>query len=281
MNKFKQIQNSHLALTQYHRWYQVYEVPFNKFRIDNQLEILADEIEITTSAGTSKGKANLEDRLKDYEGWQNAHHVLKTNIKLIDDITLSLEADILYQNIRPDNSRYSCTIHYSTLLKKSDNILPLFTSVKIQPTGNIENPEFISAYVDNRAKSFMHYWLYCIETANGNSTHFKELLATKFELNLSTNELIDNYEKFDKWIVSIHNPIKISGHKPKNFSSKLNDDQTISVSVDFEWQGVSVDDKEMTAETHHEWNLENNLDERFARMKTMKVTETKPFQNIN
>jgi hypothetical protein len=33
----------------------------------------------------------------------------------------------------------------------------------------------------------------------------------------------------------------------------------------------------MVAETHHEWILENNLDERFARMKKMTVTQITPF----
>lgn len=36
----------------------------------------------------------------------------------------------------------------------------------------------------------------------------------------------------------------------------------------------------MVSETSHEWLLENNMDERFARMKTMKVIQVKPFQIV-
>ena len=61
---------------------------------------------------------------------------------------------------------------------------------------------------------------------------------------------------------------------------RINVDNTINVSVDFEWEGISVENKPMIAETHHEWILENNLDERFARMKMMKVIQTKPFQTV-
>ena len=34
----------------------------------------------------------------------------------------------------------------------------------------------------------------------------------------------------------------------------------------------------MVAQTHHEWVLTNTQDERFARMQSMQVTLTKPYQ---
>lgn len=280
MDKFKNIQNSHLALTQYYRWYQVYEVPFNEARINNQLDILDIDVEIASMAGTTKGKEGLEDRLRLFEGWKNAHHVKNTQVSLLDNGELSLQADILYQNIRPDDSRYSYTIHYSTTLHPRENDLPIFTKLKIEGTGSIDEPQFESAYVDNRAKSFMHYWLYLIETAGVNGHKFKELLSDEFELNLSTTSKVETLDKFNEWIESIPTRIKTSGHYPKNFSAKENDDNTISVSVDLDWEGISVDDKPMIAQTHHEWILENNLDERFARMKKMSVTQVVPFQIV-
>jgi len=280
MDKFQEIKNNHLALTQYYRWYQVYEVPFTKSRIDNQLDILGDDVEISSQAGTTKGKDGIADRLKLFEGWKNAHHVKNTAVHSVDDSTLKLEADILYQNIRPDDSRYSYTIHYSTLLQLKENDLPVFKVVSIQPTGNIENPQFIAAYADNRAKSFMHYWLYLMETIEMNTDKFEELLAENFELNLSSTAKITTFKQFKEWAKTIPARIKTSGHYPKNLMVKENGYTTINVSVDFEWQGVSIDDKSMITETHHEWTLENNLDERFARMKTMIVTQTKPFQVV-
>lgn len=278
MDKFQEIQNNHLALTQYYRWYQVYEIPFTKATIENQLDILSDTVEITSQAGTTKGKEDLPERLKLFEGWQNAHHVKNTEVSLVDGNILKLEADILYQNIRPDDTRYSYTIHYSTLLELRDNDLPVFKVVSIQPTGSIENPQFVSAYAENRAKSFMHYWLYLMETIEYNTDKFQELLAEKFELNLSTSAKITTFDAFKEWANTVPERIKSSGHFPKNLTVEKNQDGTIRVIVDFEWQGVSVDGKPMIAETHHDWLLENNTDERFARMKKMTVTQTKPFQ---
>jgi hypothetical protein len=100
------------------------------------------------AAGTIKGKEGLLERLKKYEGWQNAHHFQNTAIELLENDTLQLEANILYQNMRPDESRYSYTVHYSTTLRLKENNLPVFKTVSIQPTGNIELPQFISAYAN-------------------------------------------------------------------------------------------------------------------------------------
>ncbi|MDX8363215.1 hypothetical protein [Cytobacillus sp. IB215316] len=278
MDPFSQTKDNHLALTQYYRWYQVYEMPFNKARIDNQLDILASDIEISSQSGTSTGKDNIKERLMMYEGWQNAHHVKHTQVNRIDNNYLSLEAEILYQNIRPDKSRYSYTIHYSTVLRLRDNDLPLFTKVKIEPIETIEDPQFLSAYGENRAKSFMHYWLYLIETVNVNKDKFDELLANQFEFDLSSTSKIVNNNQFKEWLESIEQQVKHSAHYPKNFSVQKNSNQTLHVSVDFDWEGISVNDTPLVAETHHEWILDNNPDERFPRIKSMKVTQKTPFQ---
>jgi hypothetical protein len=280
MDKFQEIKNNHLALTQYYRWYQVYEVPFTNSTIINVLDILSPDVEIASQAGTTKGKDELVEKLKLYEGWKNAHHVKNTQVYVVNDKTLKLEADILYQNLRPDDSEYNYNIHYTILLEIRNNDLPVFKSVTIQPTGSVENLEFISSYSENRAKSFMHYWLYLMETIEVNVEKLKELLAENFELTLSETSKITTLEKFKEWASSVPTRIKLSGHYPKNLVITENNDSTIDVTVDFEWQGVSIDNKPMIAETHHQWTLENNLEERFARMKKMFVTQTKPFQLV-
>jgi hypothetical protein len=112
-NIFKAEQQTHLALTQYYRWYQVYEVPFTAKRIQNQKDILSNDVEIISSLGTSKGTEQLEDRLKVYEGWKNAHHVQHTDVKLMPDGNIALEADIIYQNIRPDQSKFRSSANNS------------------------------------------------------------------------------------------------------------------------------------------------------------------------
>ncbi|RNA63019.1 hypothetical protein D1631_14300 [Chryseobacterium nematophagum] len=274
MKEIKEIQYANLALTQYYRWYQVYEVPFTDARIENQKDILDEDIVIDSLSGVSKGKADLKERISIFKGWKNAHHVQSTQVKLISDEKLSLEADIIYQNIRPDASRISYTIHYSTELKLGSHDLPVFTKVNIAPTGEIKEFEFKEAYTENRSKSFMHYWLHCIDTCNENSIdRFKELLAHKMTVDEGDEKfIINSQDQLKTWILSITSGIKTGAHQPKNFVCKSNEDGTISVSVDLERLYVSKEDKNLIEKTHQEWVLENNMDERFARIRSIKIT---------
>ena len=273
-------QQTHAALAQYHRWYQVYEVPFTAQRIANQKDILSDDVEIVSQMGSTKGKAGLEERLKVFTGWQNAHHVQDSNVSVSTDGLLLLEADIVYQNIRPDDSKHSYTLHYSAQLRPRGTELPVFKKLLLKPTGEIKDFRFESAYAENRAKSFMHYWLFLVETAHGNSEKFQEMLADGFAMELGDKRRLDNWVAFDAWIKSINNQIATSTHTAKNFTLTDRGDDGLQVSVDFDWKGVNREGQHMVAETHHEWLLTNNQDERFARLKKMTVTMLRPFQLV-
>ena len=277
-NLFELEQLTHLVLAQYYRWYQVYEIPFTDNTIRNQKDILSDEVEIVSQNATTKGKDGLEDRLRVFTGWQNAHHVQRTEVKKLADGSLSLEADILYQNIRPDHSKYSYTLHYSTELEQRANDLPVFTKLALQPTGVVEEFNFEKAYALNRAKSFMHYWLYLMERPD--VERFKELLDDNFELHLSSGNTITDLETFEKWILSNASKLKTSTHQYKNLEVVDNQD-TIVVRVTFDWKGITVTDEKMIAETQHEWVLSNNTELRFAKMKTMNVQVVQPFQVVD
>lgn len=274
-------QQTHAALAQYHRWYQVYEVPFTAQRIANQKDILSHDVEVVSQMSSTKGKAELEDHLKAFTGWQNAHHVQHSKVSLSPKGKLLLEADIVYQNIRPDDSKHSYTVHYSTQLQPCGSSLPVFEKVVIKPTGEVQDFRFESAYAENRAKSFMYYWLFLVETAHGNSDRFREILADGFAIELSGNRHLDNWVEFDAWVQSIDSQTITSTHAPKNFKVVDKGDSTLQVTVDFDWKGVNREGKAMVAQTHHEWVLANNLDERFARLQTMVVTTVKPFKVVD
>ncbi len=278
-NKFKLEQLQHLVLAQYHRWYQVYEVPFTANTIGNQKDILSDDVEISSQNGTTKGKDGLEDRLRVFTGWQNAHHVQNSTVKLLENGNLSLEADILYQNIRPDNSKYSYTLHYSTLLQQRENDLPVFTRLNLQPSGVVEEFKFEEAYAENRVKSFMHYWLYLMECPNFNK--FKELLDNNFVLHLSTGDSISDHESFKRWIDSTAFKIKTSTHQYKNLEILNSNNTILKVKVDFDWKGITTNNEKMIARTHHEWILSNDTENRFAKMKQMHVRILNPFQLVD
>jgi hypothetical protein len=269
MNKSK---NAHLAKAQLYRWYQLYEREMNEKRIENQMQILADDVVIKSAAGEMRGKENYPARLSVYEGWQNAHHVQTVEVAETKNGLLNMEADIRYQNIQPDGQKKTYTIHYSTLLTKSSEILPLFSSIEIKPTGETKD-EFEDAYPVNRIKSLMHYWLALMENLDGDFLPFKELLTDNFLLNFSTASEINSIEKLHARLNGTPKSLLQSSHCPEKFSVKKIMENEYEMTVEFDWKGVGKDGNKMTARTRHVWYIIDNLNDRFAKIKRADVTQ--------
>ncbi|WP_303312208.1 nuclear transport factor 2 family protein [Hymenobacter sp. BT730] len=275
---FLETEQSHLALAQYYRWFQIYERPYTENRIKNATALLADDALIKSVIGDLNGPAEFQERLMEYKDWQNAHHVQYATITPLSDDKLSLLGHALFQNIRPDGTRHSFTIQYDAQLTQVSGDLPVFTFFKLTPTSTVEPAEFADAYPQNRVTSFMHYWLYCMETHKGDATKMRELFTPDFELNMATGGHINNWEQFEAWIKSTYSRIRYTSHRTRNLTVQPNPDGTLSASFMMDWQGISADGEPMIAEMQHEWLLEDNLDNRFAALKKVQVVATKPFQ---
>lgn len=278
-NMFQNEQQEHLALVQFYRWFLAFEKEQNNARVENHLAILSDSVLITTYNGPLHGKAGMLGFLEHVKTWKNSHHIEKTVVNVNDDGSISLEADIVYQNILPDGNQNEYKIHYTTCLSSAKNELPIFTEVKLLPFETMNNPVFEDAYIKNRAKSFMYYWLYLADTFYENGHEFEELVAPGFRLKHAPEDVI-GYEAFSNWLKDVRVQYKETLHSFKNFKSTLNRDGTITISADVEWKGINQKGEKMIGELHHDWILQNNPDERFPKMKEMKLTLTKPFQVV-
>jgi len=270
---------SHLAKAQYYRWYQLYERPITDARIKNQLELLADDIFLQSAAGEMRGKETYPDRLKVYEGWQNAHHVQEITIKEQSEGFLQLQASIRYQNIKPNGEKASYTITYIIDFEKFEHSLPQFKTVKISPTGET-NDLFRDAYPKNRTKALLHYWLANMELCNGDVSPFVALLTADFELNFTSGK-ITSIDHFSTWLNGAPKQMKESNHYPENFEIHVIDQNTYEITVEFDWNGITLDDKKMKARTAHQWIIVDNTEDRFAKIKTMNVTPLIPFTVVD
>jgi hypothetical protein len=280
MFKSQKTLHAHLAKVQLYRWYQLYEREITEDRIANQLEILADDVIIKSAAGKMKGKENYPPRLAVYKGWQNAHHVKNIVVTDTGNDSINLEADIHYQNIQADGQRKSYSIHYTTQLKKSAEILPVFSFLHLQPTGELAEV-FEDEYPTNRAKSLMHYWLANMEQLDGNAALFKEILTDDFVLNFSTGSQINSIEKLTTWLNGTPKQLSQSSYYPENFSIEKILENEYEMTVEFNWYGIAKDGKKMTAKTKHTWHITDNINDRFAKIKRADITETEPLKIIN
>jgi hypothetical protein len=272
--------NSHLAKVQLYRWYQLYEREINENRISNQMAILADDVIIKSAAGEMKGKDGYPARLTVYNEWQNAHHVKNITVKEVDDKILQLEAVIHYQNIQPDGQRKSYAINYNTQLIKTTKFLPVFSSIILEPTAEL-NEAFEDAYVINRVQSLMYYWLASMEQLDGNVLPFKEILTSDFVLNFSDGTNINTIEKFELWLNDIPRQLRQSSHHAEHFLVKKTLENEYEMAVEFDWYGITKDNKKMVARTQHTWEIVDNIDEPFAKIKKAVVNLINPFTIVD
>ncbi|ALD21704.1 hypothetical protein [Hymenobacter sp. DG25A] len=277
-NSFLEIEQSHLALAQFYRWFQLYERPLTDERRQHALALLADDVEIQSVNGAFKGHAAFLERLALYDGWKTAHHVQFAAVKPLTPDTLELVGHVLFQNIRPDGNRHSYNLQYDARLALIPDELPVFTSIKLTPTGNVEPVAFEDAYPVNRVSSLLHYWLYCMETHNGDASRMRELYTPEFELYTATAGHLSNWEQVQAWIGALPVRISYSSHHIRDLTVQANADSTFSASFILDWQGISSEGEPMIAELQHEWLVEDNPNNRFAALKNVRIVTTEPFQ---
>ena len=268
----------HAALTQFHRWYLLYEEP--RYGIANQLDILRPDIVVSSGLGTARGHDEYAARIEELPtSWKNAHHLKGAAVTFAEDGTVLLTADITYLNegLLPDGAVRSAELTYRTTLVPSDDVLPKFSAITIEQNADGTAETFESAYGDNRMKALAHYWLALIEDPSRNAAPVREILADGFTLNFSSGAITD-FEGFEAWLAGPGSAVRASTHRIENFSQKQLDNGDYSVSMEFDWNGLLPDDTQMVARTRHSWLVEDDPTERFARIKRMDVEVLEPFR---
>lgn len=271
----------HAALTQFYRWYVLYERPITPERVEHQLEILAPDVQIDGARGKGTGHAAYREVVAALPtAERHAHHIQRTKITRRDATTTDLEADIVYHMSGPDKSVVSHALHYTTTLRDEPGRLPVFTSITIKPTGPGNATAFADAYAHNRATSFLHYWLWRIEDVTGSAEPFRELLAEDgLALEFSTSGTpLTSFDQFAAWHAKTTAMVKQSSHVPENVKIEPRGDG-VHLAADFRWRGVTADGKAMAALTHHEWDLIDR-GERFPRLRRAKVVQVEPFRPV-
>ena len=267
----------HAALTQFHRWFLLYEKP--AYGIDNQLDILSGDIEVKSGLGEAKGHAAYTKRVEQLpETWKNAHDVRSTKVTVKPDGTIALEAEVTYLNegLLPDGGIRTSDLTYMTELVPTDTALPLFQSISIAQNSEGTADNFTPAYAKNRVLSLVHYWLTLIEDPSRNPQPVEEILADSFSLNFSSGA-ITTFDGFKAWLAGPGSMVTASTHKIGDFTIKETGENTYEASMTFDWNGLLPDGKEMTAKTAHTWQIVDDPTERFARIKTVDVEVLEPF----
>ncbi|MET1416781.1 hypothetical protein ABVF61_31275 [Roseibium sp. HPY-6] len=277
-NEIRQGYKEHAALTQYYRWYQFYERP--EGGVANALDILTEDVKVTSGLGTANGHAEYETRVTRLpDAWNNSHHVRSTKITHGENGNMTLTAQVTYQNVGmlEDGGVRQADLIYSVELVPGETVLPLLSNVLIEQKRETEAGEFKDAYAENRVKSLMHYWLALIEDPERNPEPVREILAEDFTLNFSSGAITD-FDAFAAWLAGPGSQIEASTHVLSNFSVEETETGTYAMTVDFNWSGIAPNGTILVAKTQHSWTVTNDPTERFARIKSIDVEVLENFQ---
>ncbi len=266
------------ALAQFYRWYQLYER--NEGGIANALDILDEDIYVKSGLGEANGHADYETRVKSLPTtWQNSHQVKSVDVKIDAEGALSLSAQITYQNLGmlDDNAVRQAELSYAITYAPSDDLLPKLATVEITPVAESGPDAFVDAYPENRVKSLVHYWLAIIEDPARDPEPFKEILAQDPSINFSSGKIQD-YDGLAKWLAETGSQVAASTHVIDSLSVTQGADNTWQAEMVFDWAGLLPDGTELIAKTRHNWVIENDVTERFARVKQVDVEVLEPFR---
>ena len=277
---FTQQQIENKVAVQYYRWFQGFEQELNAFRISNQLEIVSEDVRITTVQGSMQRHEGLKNFMEHVKSWKNAHHVRQMEVKSLGNDSLVMEADIQYENILPDGSQNTFLLHYRTKLAVVSKDLPVFTEIELLPVETIEEPVFVDAYGENRGKSLVYYWFSLVDDLDRRNESFTEVLAPEFDIRLGPNPIHD-MDSWVTWLNTIQGNLSESLHFCENIQSLENADGTLTIGFDVVWQGIDKSSNKFKGKFHQDWQVKNDPDERFGRIASIQLQEIEAIHSVD
>ena len=274
---FQQALDTAKVKTVLYRWYTFYERADRNW--ENQMEILADDVVLSSIRGTAKGKKQYRERVEKIPlEWKNAHHLKSLKVKRVSTTQIEAEAYIVYENIDEKGQFKSYKLKYDMILEDAkEGILPKFKKIAISPVQENPTKKFQDSYGENRAKLFLNYWIVLLEKKNKESHYFKEVLPNQFSINFPSGRL-QSYQDVANWYQRTNKSIVETRHLTENFSSKSTQ-SGYAVSLNFKWNGINAKGQKMKAISQHNWMLiEDNG--KYPKISAIDLKMIEPFEVI-
>ena len=297
IDELKESPSNHYVMSTWHRWFLFYEN--QTFPESTQLNILTQNIHVSSSLGESSGLANYQERLKLLpRSWRNAHFIQNASIKRIDGYKdrFKLSGNIHYQserNINDTLQRGLGKLHYAVELDFShkdklisDLHFPLFDKVNITVNEQLPLERFEDAYLENRMRSLVHYWLALVEDneTNDPTPMAMNLFASNFSLQFpSQNRPITTEQELKAWYANARKVVKWSKHDilALQITPVQGSETEYDLSIQFDFKAYTNDSKIISALSEHKWRVEDNQNRNFPTIRSMDVKMLRPFTELN
>jgi len=264
-----------------HRWYAFYERDAKNF--DHQFELLADDFVIIRPPESDfesvQGKEAYRKSLRGIPFGQESAHWFET-LEVTPATDASLKAVVSHRyHTRDPARRGAALLRYDLRLVDDGSLLPRLTSLQ-ESVVHTHEELFRDAYGENRAASFVFYWLSVLERMDGRAEPLRELFPAEFEMHLSSGDRIHTWHHVTQWIAGQAAQVRMSAHRLKNLAVHPGPDDSYEVSMEFLWEGITETGQALIAHTKHDWVLLERGG-RYPLLKTFRVRALKPFTPVS
>ena len=269
LHKTKSVKNHALSL--FYGFCQLYETKDMDLFGPGMIALLSDDIVVRGPDGTFKGRQEYLKRFNILRQWSHAFHVHDTDFKRVRQGLYLLTVKLVYQNILPDWSESCYAVTFLITLRQTDEHRLIISEIETKPVLLTGCKPFESSYHKSRALSFMHYWFYCLDTAKGDASVFKNLLAGDFSISINGEEALSDWVSFEAWIREQTGAITDSVCYPTNFLFKTYADDLISFNIDLLWKRIHNTEERVERQSFQTWYLQADQGARFARLKNAEI----------
>lgn len=259
----------HLLLTQIYRYYLIFQKPYTVERIQHHLDLLSDDIIRTYTDDTVRGKSGIKQRLTLIRNLQHSFYFKNIKIKHYSNGKHQAKVSYHFHDILPDLSEE----HYNMVdefdLQELENEMPLITKVSMLSMEKSMNKQpFKSTYAETRGRSFLHLWLYCMESCNKSADIFKQFLSADFSFQ-TEDKIINTFTDFSKWLENLLSQYLRSAYIPKDIVAQENEDGSINLKFVLDVDRITLDRKIEMAEIRYQWRLINDPNHKYPRLKEL------------
>lgn len=269
-------------MAQFHRWLQFYELPWSDELVERQLvELFAADFEIVFADGSTVVSCG-----RDRSGFAGiapscswSHVVEWAEVEERDSRRVRLLASV--RSLAEAGGRHGrAAINIEAELVGELDSEPLFTRLELTPGERHRRIGVEDAYPRNRALSFVHRWLSCVENPALGAARFNELLGEDggFELALGTSVVRDR-ASMAEWLEASARRVETSVHAIEDFVVLDVAADIYTIGMDFDWTGSAADGTPMRERIRHRWTLQDT-GERYCRILSAETSPIRPLARV-
>lgn len=271
----------HRALTVVHRWYTGYETE-QKNR-GHQGELVTEDFvlnrPVESGLPSVQGRqAYLDSWATAYPGQSNAHHLRGLTVEPTGEHTARAHVTHDFETGGPATNGAAVIAYDFELVQDPAERLPRI-SVFSEQVLEYRDAPFEEAYTENRVRAFVHYWLSLLERPAPDAEPLRELIADDLAMTLPDGRVLHTFDEVADWYAATGGQVEVSTHHIKDLRITAEPGDRIRVTMDFDWEGIHVSGRPMTARTRHAWTLTES-GERYLRLSDFAVTALDPFTPV-